>query len=360
MNEPRNIEGSLHRFDQVSISWAGLCAWNSAVAFGTEEGEFVAPVGDDIEAITVASEALNGAAFVGRCAAFSSRGSIVVVRQEAPTGAPVIPLLQQDRGAHGVVASAHGAFFFPAGPDGILVACPIPSREEFSSRLLQAEGAPIYAYHAARVGPKGFDDVIAFAARTDGVFVLIDQGNGQFVSGPSHRFNGRDIVAIAPVNDARFPLGAVALSDRGDMLLIPNVTEKEPLGALNYPQVRGCPYTVCAAKGHVFILTSKEVVVIPNGIAHLADPHAVVQQAWFLPVEATDMVSIDDERLLLIADGAAEEFLVDNLLGLANASSHANGRLTQFHRLSPRGILPSIETTAWQGLSSGLVVANAG
>lgn len=361
MNEPHPILGTLHQFDGQLISWVGMCPWTSNLAFGTETGDFMAPVGDDAsKAVNIASDAVNGAAFAGRFAAFSSRASIQVARQSATTGALTLPVVRQDRGAHGVVSSAHGAFFFAAGPDGILAAYPHRGRDEFEVQLLQAEAAPIYAYEAIRVGRKDADDVLAFAARNDGVFVLLDRGNGQFVSGPSHRFIGRDIVAITPVNDARFPLGVVALSDRGDLLLIPDVTAAKSLGALNYPQICGRPYTVCAAAGHLFVLTSSELVAIPDGVAHLADVHEVRQQGWFLPVEATDIVCVGDERLFLIADGAAEELSVEDLVEPSGAPVEGNGRPTQSRQLSPRGMMPSLEASGWQGLSLGLVVSGAG
>ncbi len=74
MTESYLTNGRLHRLEGQQISWVGECPWTNALSFATEGGKFYSAEG--MEPIEITSEAINGVAYSGKFAAFSSRTSI--------------------------------------------------------------------------------------------------------------------------------------------------------------------------------------------------------------------------------------------------------------------------------------------
>jgi hypothetical protein len=259
------VRSHFHKLVGEAISWAGKSPWTGSLGFGTESGLFFGPGENDIEAVLVADDAINGIAFSGTLAAFTSRESLYVGRQKLSGHIELTDATSWSIGAHGVAASRHGAFFVndplncwfscpcghtdnldiglvlrgtytaeyenqqlsgslffvPVGPQGVLAIGTKVNGLGFEARTIQGAEESWYAYQLIRVGEAGSGEVFAFAARSNGVFVFTYYGGWELSPISNHFFRGRDIISVSPLNHPAFPLGVIAMSRSGEIMAIP-------------------------------------------------------------------------------------------------------------------------------------------
>ena len=332
MSNKHVVKGEGHAIVDEVISWVGDCPWTGTLGFGTESGSFMSLTrsakGDRIGSIQIAHDSVNGAAFSGEIAAFTSRQSILVAKQARPGHIEVKPLLERNEGAHGVVAASSGEFLLPLGPSGILIACGDVDANEISCRRAQLSDNPFNAYRLILVGQDDGRDVFALAARGQGVFAFTYAGKWLVSHAVGHHFSGRDIVDVCPASVTGFPLGVLGLTREREVFFIPNVLRHNTPGMMSYPELTGSAYGIHSVDGHLFILTNRELVSIPGAVDQLSKSRfPTSQKIASMPTQASDLFVGGDNKLYLIDDSFVLELSPAALVG--EDVQHATTNQTQ-------------------------------
>jgi hypothetical protein len=310
------------------ISWVGHCPWTGTLGFGTESGMFLVLPAPAVEqtvlpSVQVAADAVNGVAFAGEAAVFTSRQSVCLARRRGPGYLDLDRLSQPYRGgAHGVVSLPGGRFIVPVGPAGVLLLAPEEGGRGYAARIAQRSKDPLYAYRLVLAGRTDEGaDVAAFAAREQGVVAFGYAGDKRLTPASGHLFRDEDIVAVCPLGHPQFPRGVAALSRECKIFLLPDVTRGAMVGGLDYPELTGTGYDLIALQGHLFVLTSTALVALPRVIAEFARGRLPggEQEASFMPVTALTIYPADDHGIYLL-DDAVTVFPVSELIGDAGVA----------------------------------------
>jgi len=336
MSSRSAIRATFHRLQDQEISWVGECPWTQSLGFGCESGRFFAETGSGIEALDVADDSINGVAFSGAVATFTSRESVTVVQRKHGGSLDAEPLLRSRDGAHGVAASRHPTFFAAQGALGVLAIRAMSGKCEL--RRIQRENEPFSAYQVVKIAQKDDVEFYAVAARSGGMLVFSYRDDWDISPARGHSFGGHDIVSITSLNHESFPLGIAALSLQGELIIIPDVTRGTNPGVVRFDELAGVPYAVSALRGHIIVLTSSELIVVTDVVQPLADgTYSNRQQhSWVVPVQASDIFSDGIQRIFLTTDGDVDEFQVDDLVVSGHGPASGNGRGIKTFEIKPR------------------------
>jgi hypothetical protein len=198
------------------------------------------------------------------------------------------------------VASRSGAFLAPIADQGLLILK--IADHQIDARIGSPPGAPFNFYRVVRLGSEPDNEAFAAAGRRDGLMAL-DFAHGS----PSsrmihHRFEGHDIVDVCPLNDPSFPLATACVSRDRVLFFIRNVLEDQTPTTVNLASLRGTAYTLLSAQGHLFLLTDRELVVMPNLAAQFLRGEALGPEVAIsiIRVDAAEAFLLRDESVLLI------------------------------------------------------------
>jgi len=330
------VKKIFHKILGQSVSWVGECPWTDTLCFGGEDGKLVFSPGSfgiEDEAKTnvfpLATDAINAVAFADNLFALSSRNEVVIGRRQAQNGGG-LDVYSHDfsGGAHGVVASQTGAFLAPLGDQGLLLLKLDHCRVDAQTGSRQ--DSPFNFYKLIRLGtaPQG-EEVFASAGRGDGLLAFPFSKEAVSVSGTHHSFEAHDIVDVCPLNDPHYPLAVACLSRSRAVFLIRDVLEDQTPFALNYGGIQGTSYTLLSAQGHLFLLTDRELVTLPNVASRflrgesLAGPLEIA----CVPVNVSEAFLRRDQAILLIEeDSSVAQLEIEDLIE-ATASAHRQAGL---------------------------------
>ena len=307
MND-RIISGIGHRIPGEEITWAGRCPSTGELCFGTASGRLflvpadTLPAPDKVDGPKVTDEPINAVAFSGELIGISSRSEVSIARRR-PDGGLDRHEPFFDGGAHGIVPTSSGGFIASLGSDGLLLITSEAGKIE--ARVGAIEGMTPDFYRLTPLGQIRDNEVFACAARESGLLTITVQG-GLVMSITGHQFDGIDLVDVCPLRSPAAPFGVVALNLDGNLLMTKNVLEGEPL-ILAFDELHGPAYSVLSAQGHVFVLTSTELVIFPDLVADFLAGRAMdrILTASAMPVHADEAFLLDEDAVLVTEDDKA-------------------------------------------------------
>jgi hypothetical protein len=309
----RTVQGDKHKIRGQQLSWAGECPWTKSLCFGSEEGRLIIP---PIVDHPVVSDAVNGVDFVGDHVGVTSRSDVFVGYRNIAKGRIDACIHSFKGGAHGIVASSQNAFLAPIGVDGLLM-LNIEAGREITVLIAKPRATPLNFYRLARLGTRPVGEVFACASRGTGLLAMVFANGG--LGGPliGHHFSGHDIVDVCCLNDPEFPFAVACLSRNREIFFLRDVMENQTPTALKLDQLEGTAYTLLSAKGHMFLLTDKEFIVLPDLARRFLrdETHVEEIQIRTMPTEATEVFLHNGESVLLLEDSIAVEYEVAELLG---------------------------------------------
>jgi hypothetical protein len=242
---------------------------------------------------------------------------------EFVTGAP--------RGAHGILATPTGQFLSPIGPDGMLC---IDAQQGQQGRpwIELASQSNFYYYKLICLGSSGGKEILACAARTDGLLMIPfdkDEPRGHVVGLTSSDI---DLIDVCSIGLPDWPFGVAGLSLDGSLIFVRDILAEEEPRRLRFEQIRGTPYSLLSAEGHLFVLTSEEPVILPGLAARFVNGERSDSPVHGrrTPIQAVDaslacgkylMIVLDEgvsilEISRLLSSGTTERFGADVLNGL--------------------------------------------
>jgi hypothetical protein len=320
------------RIPNEEITWAGECAWTDGYCFGTESGRvfFYKKVGRDLVLEfdeVLAEDAINGIAFFNEFIGVSTRSEVIAHRRTS--GCRFELLVAGPGGAHGIVATPSGRFLAPMGPEGLfcldvpLSDAPRPWNERITD-------VPLNYYALTCLGNVEGKEVLACAGRTDGLLRIQFENEDQQSLITRLTAPGIDFVDVCSLGSGRSPFAIAALCRDQSVILVRDLLTDDQPQTLRLNGIRGTPYSIRCALGHLFVLTSTHVTVFPNLVrwyqgGERIDPPLNYRQR---SVEADDMFVARDIELLVLTDGGVDIDDIPKLVGLAVPSNEARPQST--------------------------------
>ena len=326
------VKKNFYKMQGQSVSWVGECPWTDTLCFGGEDGKLLISDGSPeigkepkTSSCPIATDAINAVAFADNLFSVSSRNEVVVGRRQAQKDDYGLDFFPHEfrGGAHGVVASQTGAFLAPIGDQGLLLLK--HNNGKLDAQTASRRDFPFNFYKLIRLGtgPQG-EEVFVSAGRGDGLLAFGFSKEAVSVSGIHHSFEGHDIVDVCPLNDPHYPFAVACLSRSRAVFLIRDVLEDQTPFALNLGDIQGTPYTLLSAQGHLFLLTDREFVTLPNVAwrflrgESLAGPLKIA----CVPVNVSEAFLRRDQAILLIEeDSSVAQLEIEDLIE-ATASTH--------------------------------------
>ncbi len=264
------IEKPVHlaefRFPDFDISWAGESPWRDVLCFGSEDGRlrFTTFEGATVQGphrVVDSGEAINGAAFSENFIAVSTRGEVALwdLRRlgESDGRIAVYP-----GGAHNVVATRSGAFVASLGPQGLLRM--IPQLDIFRAGRVVFPGTTANVYNLSNVGSVDQGDVLLCAAREDGLVRTVFSPSGDFDSTSLSSGPHLDIVDTCSIGSPAVPRAAAALGIDGSLHLFRDAFDPNYGRSFRFDWLEGIAYRILCLQGHIFLLTSQRLYVLPE------------------------------------------------------------------------------------------------
>ncbi len=210
-------------------------------------------------------------------------------------------------------------------------------------------------YRLAPVGLCENGEVFGCPARESGLLAITVRDG--LVTSPiiGHYFTGIDTIDACSLRSASAPLAAAALNVDNSLLLTKNILEqKEPL-ALKFDGLKGIAYSLLSAQGHIFILTSDGLVILPNLAAEFlqGEPMDRDRTVSWMPVQAIDAFLADDNTVFVIEGEVAIAHKVADLVAGVIDESTLRGRPSNHvgivpHETHTTSCRPTIPKRIWK------------
>jgi hypothetical protein len=292
-------------FPDEEITWAGECPWNSGFCFGTVSGKLLFQDESDKDSIEVklADEAINDVAFWKHLVGVSTPSEVLIYT--GPLNGDRLSLMTGDnRGAHGIIATPRGRFLAPMGTEGLFCFDGElgPQGRPWIER--SGEGDRNY-YKVAYLNESEGREILACATRSDGLArIRLDADNPQRVfslAAPS-----LDIIDVTSLRSVAWPFAAAGLGLDRSLILVRDILalDGENPERLRFDHLRGSPYSVLCVDGHIFLLTSKELVILPQLGSRFLDgePLDTPLHAYHSETQAVEAFIVGNKRLMVVTD----------------------------------------------------------
>lgn len=321
------VPPSPNQSDGFDITWVGESHRDQILCLGSDDGRYtLARVtlpfieGGPIQAVE-SRESINGVAFSKDRMAVSTRSEVVVM----DLGREVKPAIYLG-GAHGVVALARGRFVAPLGIGGLLLIQPWTATDqtgEFST-ILPSDAINIYRVESLGTTLAG-EDVLACAARDDGLLTIGLGSSGDVSRSNLLSIPDVDIVDVCSLRSPTLPFGVAALGrDRSIVLSRDVLTDRSPehLSAVGR---EGTAYRILCSHGHLFLLTSEAMYVVPGFVSKFAEGSPIGGPGTILvkKFQAVDAYLAFDRIFIVLADHVSVLDPATVGSGLATDSSFA-------------------------------------
>jgi hypothetical protein len=342
------------RFPGEEITWAGENPWSKGFCFGTESGKilFLAEVGQsesEYEVIEseVCDEPVNDVAFWKDVVGVTTRSEVRIYRR-APSMGKLDIMSGLSSGAHGITATPRGLFLAPMGTGGLYCF----DSKQGSQGTGWVEECPQVVrnyYKIVYLGESAGTEVFSCATRADGLArIQLDSTNTRRVS--SLTAPSLDLIDVATPQAAKRPFAVVGLSVDRSLIFVRNILEFDQQNPerLKLEELLGTPYSLMCARGHVFVLTSEEIVMLPHLGARFLDgqPLDAPLRAFHSPVQAVDAYVVGEKYLMIVMDEGVRvsEILPTNTAGNARVAS---GEFLDAQPWSDSQTTPRLVNTQW-------------
>ena len=324
------VVGKSLPFPDQEITWAGECPWTGSLCFGTEDGELL--VGRQLDngdleilpPIKVAEDAINDVAFWGEFVGISTPSEVVLARR-SPSGDGIHPaVIRTPDGAHGILATPEGHFFAPMGTAGLLrvEADKIP----FDGVTIdKPEQATPYFYKLIYLGKDADKELLACAARTSGLLMI--RSNSDHMNIIDLVSRDIDFVDVCSMSSPGWPHAVVGLSWDGSLIFVRDLLAETQPQTLRLEELRGTPYSILSTGGHLFVLTSKEIVALPDLLTRYLQGDRLDHPVRYLqmPIHSVDAYITNGKYLLIVMDKEVRSFEIARLVQPPVESSIRNG-----------------------------------
>jgi hypothetical protein len=168
-------------------------------------------------------------------------------------------------------------------------------------------------------------DLLACAARTSGLLLIRADGDNSstIMSLVSQDVDFIDVCSIS----SNWPHAVVGLSLDRTLIFVRDLLAKERPQTLRLGALRGTPYSILSAGGHLFVLTSKELVVFPDLLPWYlsGEPSNRPFRYRYTPIQAVDAYIAYGQHLMVVMDDEVKLFEIPRLVRPLDDIMHDNG-----------------------------------
>jgi hypothetical protein len=207
-------------------------------------------------------------------------------------------------------------------------------------------------YKVVYLGESDGNEILACATRTDGLArIEIDASNANRVVNLTAL--SVDLIDVCSLRSEECPFAVAGLSLDRSLVLVRDIlalSEENPR-RLRFDGLRGTPYSLLYALGHILLLTSAEIVIFPNlasrFLAGEALDHPV--DAYHSPVQAVEAFIASERYLMVVTNEGVRvsEILPSALTGNGRVSTGDNVKVPDW--TDTQEILRSLPTE-WASL----------
>ncbi len=154
------------------------------------------------------------------------------------------------------------------------------------------------------------------------------------------RFEGLDVIDVCGI--ASDSLSAVAISSRGEVLWLKDVSKRDEPLVMRLTDIEGQVYRVLATNQHLFMLSSKALYVWSHLVESVLLNQDSTRQSFphVLPVEAVDMSLLNNDKLMLVmGTNSIKSFKIDDIF--RNSSSLSS--ISRLEDFTPRWVSEDVE-----------------
>ena len=207
-------------------------------------------------------------------------------------------------GAHGIIATPRGRLVAPMGTAGVFCF----DGEEASRRQGWIDRPPQGVrnnYKVTYLGEWHGNEILACASRTDGLarMEISDTAPIQVLrrSAPTV-----DLIDVCSLRTKEHPFAVAGLSLDCSLLFVRDILDltQEIPRRMRLEGLRGTPYSLLHAFGHLFLLTSAELVIFPDLASQFLAGEALDHPvgAYHSPVQAVEAFIAGERSLLVVTD----------------------------------------------------------
>jgi hypothetical protein len=347
------LDGRLIQIPGEEITWAGEWPSTGGFCIGTVDGRIFyskdAAGRGEVEGrpLAVAEEAINGVAFGKDFVGVRTRSEVSLYRL-LPSGDDVESVTRASRGAHSILATPAGQFLAPIGGDGMLCidAGRVPQVGAWIDHARQSEP---YYYQLIYLADSGDHQVLACAARTDGLLrIPFDKEKaGDRITG--FAASDIDLIDVCSLSAPEWPFSVAGLGLDGSLILVENILEEPKALTLRFEEIRGTPYSLLSGEGHLFVLTSKELVILPGLASRFLHGERIdcPIHGYRTPIQAVDASIAYGEYLMIVLDEGVSILEISRLLSSGTAERFGAAGQNGLHWNDVEGI-PQLLSVHWQ------------
>jgi hypothetical protein len=163
---------------------------------------------------------------------------------------------------------------------------------------------------------------VACAGRDDGLLRI--QFDAAGVRSDITRLTAPDVdfVGVCALDSGRHPFGVAALCRDGSVVLVRDLLTDAQPQTLRLEGIRGTPYEIRAAMGHLFVLSSKDLTFFPDFASWFLDGERSDRLLHYrqIAVQADDMFIAHETELLLSTDDGV---IIESIESLAGSRTDA-------------------------------------
>ena len=309
-----HITGKSIEFHGPVITWVGEIPWIHGFAYGDEEGwlrfsSVDGPLNSQVPFKVIESNrAINQIAFNVfnnyKYIAVSTASNIAIHR--LGEGGERTYSKTVDVGGHGIYATRWGGFLAPLGPGGLAAFYPTADGK-LDQQILRHRGNFPYYYSMSRVGltTEG-KELWACAGRSGGLMAITLDENSvpQLVRSSQSVKKPKDYVSVCGIGNEQLPYATVSISRDGQVDFSESLLkDKTPL-AWHFPETQGIAYSLYAADGNLFILTSKGIYacidIVKSFLEGKLTAGSSLSQVRYLSLEAIDFALLYNRWLMIL------------------------------------------------------------
>jgi len=228
-------------------------------------------------------------------------------------------------GAHGILATPGGSFFAPMGASGLLRVEPQRIGSD-AVTIDEPNQAVINFYKLISLGESSQDEVFACAARTSGLLIIrSDRDKPLQIKGLVSK--NVDFIDVCSMSSPKWPHAVVGLSLDRSLIFVRDLQSEETPQTLQLGELRGTPYSILSADGHLFVLTSKELVAFPDLLSWYLHGESLDRPFRYChtPIQAVDAYLAYGKHLLVVMDEEVRFFEIPRLAQPMGDHTYENG-----------------------------------
>ena len=314
------------QFDDFEVSYLGEGPSPDLICLGSDDGRLLlTSVGAEIKQgphvrlgtplqASESCEAINGAAFIGKHVAVSTRNAISLFITH-PSNRNEDQRAVFPAGAHGVIGSPSGLFVAPLGTPGVLFIVP-EEGETPRIKISRAKDREFYFYRVAALVASQAPEVLVFATRLGGITSMAASGPDQRRRLSWVTFPELDVVDVCPLGAGLREPAACAVGKDRTLVMFRDVLHDRKPAAFRVDGVKGTAYRVFSARGHLFLLTSSGMYVFYTLASRFLAGERVEGTRTSVrefPVEAVDASIVFDRYLWVVMPDELHRFDLDLL-----------------------------------------------